>query len=97
MPMSSSTAAAKHDSTGGGGGIVGAPNNDIQSFASPYDANGNYTAARSAAPLAAAAASMATNCSGTADSNLIVKLDDRELWLRFQYLVNEMIVTKNGR
>lgn len=26
-----------------------------------------------------------------------VKLDDRELWTRFQNLTNEMIVTKNGR
>lgn len=24
-------------------------------------------------------------------------LDDRELWLKFQSLTNEMIVTKNGR
>lgn len=26
-----------------------------------------------------------------------VALDDRELWVRFQTLTNEMIVTKNGR
>ncbi|XP_058116231.1 T-related protein [Anopheles ziemanni] len=31
------------------------------------------------------------------DRNLSVTLDDRELWLRFQNLTNEMIVTKNGR
>lgn len=31
------------------------------------------------------------------DRNLRVSLDDRELWLRFQNLTNEMIVTKNGR
>lgn len=31
------------------------------------------------------------------DRNLIVSLDDRELWCRFQNLTNEMIVTKNGR
>ncbi|XP_055855472.1 T-related protein isoform X2 [Episyrphus balteatus] len=31
------------------------------------------------------------------DRNLHVTLDDRELWLRFQNLTNEMIVTKNGR
>lgn len=29
--------------------------------------------------------------------NLMVNLDDRELWCRFQNLTNEMIVTKNGR
>lgn len=28
---------------------------------------------------------------------LVVNLDDRELWCRFQNLTNEMIVTKNGR
>ncbi|XP_050092171.1 T-related protein [Anopheles aquasalis] len=33
----------------------------------------------------------------TVDRNLSVTLDDRELWLRFQNLTNEMIVTKNGR
>lgn len=31
------------------------------------------------------------------DRNLHVSLDDRDLWLRFQNLTNEMIVTKNGR
>lgn len=31
------------------------------------------------------------------DIDLNVTLDDRELWLRFQNLTNEMIVTKNGR
>lgn len=29
--------------------------------------------------------------------NLTATLDDRELWIRFQNLTNEMIVTKNGR
>lgn len=31
------------------------------------------------------------------EKNLMVNLDDRELWCRFQNLTNEMIVTKNGR
>ncbi|XP_058055185.1 T-related protein [Anopheles bellator] len=31
------------------------------------------------------------------DRNLSVTLDDRDLWIRFQNLTNEMIVTKNGR
>lgn len=31
------------------------------------------------------------------DRGLMVSLDDRDLWLRFQNLTNEMIVTKNGR
>ncbi|XP_065575602.1 T-box transcription factor T-A-like [Artemia franciscana] len=31
------------------------------------------------------------------DTNCKVILDDRELWAKFQELVNEMIVTKNGR
>lgn len=31
------------------------------------------------------------------DQNLNVSLDDRDLWMRFQNLTNEMIVTKNGR
>ncbi|XP_031641230.1 T-related protein [Contarinia nasturtii] len=31
------------------------------------------------------------------DRNLCVMLDDRDLWMRFQNLTNEMIVTKNGR
>lgn len=31
------------------------------------------------------------------ERNLHVSLDDRELWLRFRNLTNEMIVTKNGR
>lgn len=35
--------------------------------------------------------------SGRSDRNLSISLDDRDLWLRFQNLTNEMIVTKNGR
>lgn len=31
------------------------------------------------------------------DADLNITLDDRDLWLRFQNLTNEMIVTKNGR
>ncbi|XP_015835196.1 brachyury isoform X1 [Tribolium castaneum] len=31
------------------------------------------------------------------ERDLIVTLDDRDLWLRFECLTNEMIVTKNGR
>jgi len=31
------------------------------------------------------------------ERNLMINLDDRELWCRFQNLTNEMIVTKNGR
>uniref|UniRef100_A0A336K7U6 CSON015494 protein n=1 Tax=Culicoides sonorensis TaxID=179676 RepID=A0A336K7U6_CULSO len=31
------------------------------------------------------------------DRNLSIVLDDRDLWMRFQNLTNEMIVTKNGR
>jgi hypothetical protein len=31
------------------------------------------------------------------EGNLMVTLDERDLWLRFQNLTNEMIVTKNGR
>lgn len=31
------------------------------------------------------------------ERDLQVSLDDRELWVRFQSLTNEMIVTKNGR
>lgn len=38
-----------------------------------------------------------TNRSPDLDRNLHVTLDDRDLWLRFQNLTNEMIVTKNGR
>ncbi|XP_062559157.1 T-related protein [Armigeres subalbatus] len=34
---------------------------------------------------------------GGREQNLSVTLDDRDLWLRFQNLTNEMIVTKNGR
>uniref|UniRef100_A0A182R0G7 T-box domain-containing protein n=1 Tax=Anopheles farauti TaxID=69004 RepID=A0A182R0G7_9DIPT len=34
---------------------------------------------------------------GAGDRSLSVTLDDRDLWLRFQNLTNEMIVTKNGR
>lgn len=37
------------------------------------------------------------NRSPDVDRNVIVSLDDRELWMRFQNLTNEMIVTKNGR
>lgn len=37
------------------------------------------------------------NRSPDLDRNVIVSLDDRELWMRFQNLTNEMIVTKNGR
>lgn len=39
-----------------------------------------------------------SNRSPELDRNLCVTtLDDRDLWLRFQNLTNEMIVTKNGR
>ena len=38
-----------------------------------------------------------SNRSPDIDQNLNVVLDDRDLWLRFQNLTNEMIVTKNGR
>lgn len=31
------------------------------------------------------------------ERNLMVNLDERDLWCRFQNLTNEMIVTKNGR
>lgn len=31
------------------------------------------------------------------ERNVIITLDDRDLWCRFQNLTNEMIVTKNGR
>nr|XP_036216621.1 T-related protein isoform X2 [Bactrocera oleae] len=41
--------------------------------------------------------SLAANRSPGMERNLHVSLDDRELWLRFQNLTNEMIVTKNGR
>lgn len=34
---------------------------------------------------------------GGREQNLAVTLDDRDLWMRFQNLTNEMIVTKNGR
>lgn len=37
------------------------------------------------------------NRSPDVDRNVLVSLDDRELWMRFQNLTNEMIVTKNGR
>lgn len=37
------------------------------------------------------------NRSPDIDRNLSIVLDDRELWMRFQNLTNEMIVTKNGR
>lgn len=79
------------------GNTLSAPNVTIQSFTSPYDANGNYTSC--AAATAATAVTMAPSSGSTAvqDDNLMVKLDDRELWQRFQYLINEMIVTKNGR
>jgi brachyury protein len=50
----------------------------------------------------AAAASSLTNLSNIGkgmdlERNLVVSLDDRDLWCRFQTLTNEMIVTKNGR
>ncbi|XP_020716685.1 T-related protein isoform X2 [Ceratitis capitata] len=41
--------------------------------------------------------SLMTNRSPGMERNPHVSLDDRELWLRFQNLTNEMIVTKNGR
>lgn len=52
--------------------------------------------------LNADAASGLTNLSNLSKSldmekNLMINLDDRELWCRFQNLTNEMIVTKNGR
>jgi hypothetical protein len=31
------------------------------------------------------------------ERNVMISLDDRDLWCRFQNLTNEMIVTKNGR
>lgn len=34
---------------------------------------------------------------GGREREVNVALDDRELWVRFQTLTNEMIVTKNGR
>lgn len=37
------------------------------------------------------------NRSPDLERNLSVVLDDRDLWCRFQNLINEMIVTKNGR
>lgn len=37
------------------------------------------------------------NRSPDMENDLSVTLDERELWLRFQNLTNEMIVTKNGR
>ena len=37
------------------------------------------------------------NKSPDLERNLSVVLDDRDLWCRFQNLINEMIVTKNGR
>lgn len=49
------------------------------------------------------ASSSLTNISNLSKSmnmdvrTLVVNLDDRELWCRFQNLTNEMIVTKNGR
>ncbi|XP_054733576.1 T-related protein isoform X1 [Anastrepha obliqua] len=42
-------------------------------------------------------APLGANRSPGMERNLHVSLDDRELWLRFQNLTNEMIVTKNGR
>lgn len=42
-------------------------------------------------------ATNADNNSSSIERNLLVTLDDRDLWLRFQVLTNEMIVTKNGR
>lgn len=40
-----------------------------------------------------------TNLSKSLDMerNVMISLDDRDLWCRFQNLTNEMIVTKNGR
>lgn len=38
-----------------------------------------------------------SNRSPEIDRNVNVALDDRDLWMRFQNLTNEMIVTKNGR
>lgn len=38
-----------------------------------------------------------SNRSPEIDRNVNVSLDDRDLWMRFQNLTNEMIVTKNGR
>lgn len=40
-----------------------------------------------------------TNLSKSLDMerNVMITLDDRDLWCRFQNLTNEMIVTKNGR
>lgn len=38
-----------------------------------------------------------SNRSPEIDRNVNVLLDDRDLWMRFQNLTNEMIVTKNGR
>ncbi|XP_063360998.1 T-related protein-like [Cydia amplana] len=37
------------------------------------------------------------NARGGREREVSVALDDRELWVRFQTLTNEMIVTKNGR
>lgn len=42
-------------------------------------------------------ANLSLNKSLDMERNLMVNLDDRELWCRFQNLTNEMIVTKNGR
>ncbi|CAB0030360.1 unnamed protein product [Trichogramma brassicae] len=42
----------------------------------------------------------ADNCSSSASSSsggLSLALEDRDLWMRFQCITNEMIVTKNGR
>lgn len=42
--------------------------------------------------------SMGKNNNGEeSDGDMRVTLDDRDLWVRFQQLTNEMIVTKNGR
>lgn len=38
-----------------------------------------------------------SNHSSQIERNFVVTLDDRDLWMRFQALTNEMIVTKNGR
>jgi hypothetical protein len=48
------------------------------------------------------AAASLTNLSNLSKSldmerNVMITLDDRDLWCRFQNLTNEMIVTKNGR
>ncbi|XP_037953486.1 T-related protein [Teleopsis dalmanni] len=75
-------------------GIGSTPNPNINSSGPhsphPHTLNGHATTNGSNhTPLA--------KCSPSMERNLHVSLDDRELWLRFQNLTNEMIVTKNGR